>query len=144
MYTCETRKSPPRKFPACGASDDTASEPSNNTVALLLTLAGAVAVPKGHPSAPDTVDITIQLPGFSNHTNAMNAPSPCSAGTGSASVSSAASQKTIMSDFADDKNAVWPLQEACTLRKPIYIADLGDRAQGFDKRGWNDEPRSAV
>ncbi|KAG0146679.1 hypothetical protein CROQUDRAFT_77426 [Cronartium quercuum f. sp. fusiforme G11] len=136
MYTCESRKSPARK-PLGTTEEAVALDP--NMLALQLSLAGTVAVPTGHPSAPEQLEITIQL--LSSSASSSNNNASLGESSGGTSNSSAASQTTV---FSEDKNHVWPLQEACTLRKPIYIADLGTRAQGFEKRGWNDEPRSAV
>ncbi|KAH9813703.1 hypothetical protein DFH28DRAFT_1128359 [Melampsora americana] len=121
MYTCETKKSP-RKSSILGTGEE-----SESSISLQLTLDGTVAVPSGHPSAPESIEISIQ---------SISTTAPSCSGT------SSSTNSTVV--FNEDKHLTWPLQEACTLRRPIYISDLGDRAIGFEKRGWDDEPRSAV
>lgn len=42
------------------------------------------------------------------------------------------------------KATIWPFREALQKKKPVFIADLAGRTQGFAARGWPDEPKNAV
>jgi hypothetical protein len=144
MYSCESKKNG-RKGPA--SADESVSEASSCWINLQLRLAGTVGVPKGHPSATEQIQFNIQIHGSSSQCggSAHSSSTPGhSADNKSSSPSSVGSQRTMHTEVTDDDNVVWPLREACTFRKPIYIAQLGDRAKGFETRGWPDQTRSAV
>ncbi|KAA1080835.1 hypothetical protein PGT21_023090 [Puccinia graminis f. sp. tritici] len=144
MYSCESKKNG-RKGPA--SADESVSEASGCWINLQLRLAGTVGVPKGHPSAAEQIQFNIQIHGSSSQCggSAHSSSTPGhSADNKSSSPSSVGSQITMHTEVTDDDNVVWPLREACTFRKPIYIAQLGDRAKGFETRGWPDQTRSAV
>ncbi|MBW0462467.1 hypothetical protein O181_002182 [Austropuccinia psidii MF-1] len=145
MYSCQTKKAHHR---GTLKSDDGSTELSTGQLTLQLALSGTVGVPKGHPSATEQHEFTIQLLNFgprfaarsnesANHINNVTENE-------SLSISSGNSYGTMVTEFTHDKENVWPLQEACTLRKPIYISDLGTRTEGFELRGWMDQPKSAV
>lgn len=99
---------------------------------VVLELQGTLGVPDGHESAPAEVGLTVdRTPDSSDH------------GSQSGSVSSAGSNATAKQTFTDDRFA-WPFQEVCSTCKPIFIPDLGARHAGFEQRGWDEAPRSAV
>ncbi|WAR54824.1 hypothetical protein PtB15_4B442 [Puccinia triticina] len=144
MYSCESKKTS-RKGPT--STDEGASDASACWINLQLKLAGTVGVPKGHPSALEQIQFNIQILGSNSQSGGSGHSSSTkshSADNMSNSPSSVGSQKTMHTELTDDETVVWPLREACTFRKPIYIAHLGDRAKGFESRGWPDQTRSAV
>lgn len=130
MYACEAKISSHRS--------------SGTRIPLLLKLAGAIGVPKGHPSATEEIEIDIPVPGSDLQPSANQNNTPNFSSPPATSRSSVESIDTTLEGLTDHRSGVWPLQEACTFRKPIYIAKLGDRAHGFELRGWADPPRSAV
>ncbi|POW12437.1 hypothetical protein PSTT_04501 [Puccinia striiformis] len=145
MYSCESKKNS-RRSQTC--SDESASDTSNGSwINLQLRLAGAVGVPKGHPSAAEQIQFNIQMLGSCSQSGSSCHSSSTlghSTDNNSSSPSSVGSQRTMHTELTEDDSVVWPLREACTFRKPIYIAHLGDRAKGFEARGWPDQTRSAV
>lgn len=145
MYSCEAKKNPRRGPPS---TDESVSEASTGSwINLQLRLAGTIGVPKGHPSAAEKIQFNIQIHGSSSQCGgSCHSPSTLgnSAEQKSSSQSSVGSQKTMLTEVTDEDNVVWPLREACTFRKPIYIAHLGDRAKGLEIRGWPDRTKSAV
>lgn len=142
MYTCESRETPLQTTSGTLES----LSPQSKTMTFQLSLAGTVSVPTGHASAPSSLEFTIPIYDFSHNTGpsspsgSLNGGSLNGGRTNSIS-SSISSQQTL---FSDDKYHLWPLQEAFALRKPVFIDDLGGRAADFDKRGWDDDYRSAV
>lgn len=145
MYSCEAKKNPRRGL---SSTDESVSDaPTGSWINLQLRLAGTIGVPKGHSSAAEKIQFNIQILG-SNSQSGGSCPSPSTLGNSaeqkSGSQSSVGSQRTLPTELTDDDNVVWPLREACTFRKPIYIAHLGDRANGLEIRGWPDRAKSAV
>lgn len=39
---------------------------------------------------------------------------------------------------------LWPFLDAISSQTPIFVDDLGNRADGFEPRGWLDPPKNAV
>lgn len=99
---------------------------------IKLQYRGSLGVSKGHPCAPAEVLFTI------DKTPDSSEGSQCE------SASSADSNATATQPFQADESLPWPFQEACATCKPIFIPDLGDRCEGFEQRGWDEKPRSAV
>ncbi|PLW13674.1 hypothetical protein PCANC_15585 [Puccinia coronata f. sp. avenae] len=144
MYSCEAKKNS-RRGPT--SADENASETSGCWINLQLKLAGTIGVPKGHFSAAEQIRFNIQIHASNSQAGGSAHSSSTlghSADNKSRSPSSAESQLTMHTELTEDDSVVWPLREACTFRKPIYVAHLGDRAKGFETRGWPDQTRSAV
>lgn len=97
-----------------------------------LTLQGTVGVPEDHESAPEKVLIRID-------TSAQWYSSRDSDSSSAPSASPSSAQQS-----GPDRAGIWPFHEACTSKKPVFIADLGGRADGFESRGWPDPPIHAV
>ncbi|KAF7973293.1 hypothetical protein HWV62_15673 [Athelia sp. TMB] len=57
---------------------------------------------------------------------------------------SAGSNVPAKQSFHPDEALSWPFLEACSTCKPIFIPDLSARHTGFEQRGWDEAPRSAV
>lgn len=98
---------------------------------LRLDYRGSIGAAKGHPSVPSEVVFTIDK-------------SDSSEGSQSETASSADSSVTATAGYQPDDNLPWPFQEACSTCKPIFVPDLGNRIAGFEQRGWDEQPRSAV
>ncbi|GAA6012808.1 hypothetical protein JCM10207_005367 [Rhodosporidiobolus poonsookiae] len=144
LYTVETVPHQPNKRTK-GASTDSsgarrtsevptssANQQGDTVAKLRLTLQGAVGVPKGHPSAANVVEVLIDM------STLQDDP----AGSSAESVSSFGGTHSTNDDNAS--STVWPLVEALTTRKPVFISDVGQRAHGFLQRGWPDDVRRAV
>ena len=95
---------------------------------LTLTLEETVGVPSGHPSAPTSVSVAVEASNPSD-----SAPSS----------SDASSSTTTGHHFAEDTTQ-WPFAEALSTRRPVFIADVADLADGFEARGWNVPATAAV
>lgn len=101
---------------------------------LHLEFQGGLGIPSGHASAPAEINLII-----------LDPPSESSdLGSQWESVSSTGSNVTTKDSFHPDKQLPWPLQEACSTCKPVFIPDLGARHAGFEQRGWDENPRAAV
>lgn len=120
-------------LPSSKGSHRQQTNDSTSVVPVKLILRGTVGVPKGHPSAQTEitakVDLTAPLTQSSHESDASSTTS--NTGTGS-------------SNTTGDSIPSWPFAEACSSRKPVFIADLGPRAKGFEQRGWPSEVKHAV
>ena len=38
----------------------------------------------------------------------------------------------------------WPFREACLSRKPVFVFDLAPLLDGYERRGWEDDPIAGV
>lgn len=110
-------------------------EPSENKSLQMLRLEhrGSLGVPKGHVCAPAEITLMVDRPLDQSDLTSQWETS-----------SSAASSATAAQTFQADEHLPWPFQEACATGMPIFIPDLGSRHVGFEQRGWDERPRSAV
>ncbi|SCV70301.1 BQ2448_1695 [Microbotryum intermedium] len=112
------------------------SSSRQHLIHLKLTLQGTIGVPDGHQSAPPEVNLQIDPTQASMQTESE-----------SEETTSTASQSSINnteSNSIENGADIWPFQEACQRRKPVFINDLGGRATGFAKRGWPTPLKHAV
>lgn len=104
-------------------------------VPLKLVLQGCIGVPDKHPSAPSETVIKVDTSNASYQQESSHESDTSSV---------ASNTLTSSSNTTGDGTFPWPFQEACTSRKPVFIAELGGRARGFEQRGWPSEARHAV
>lgn len=90
-------------------------------------------MPKQHPSAPDSLVIQVD----SGTTSRNESETDSTSGIERDSVSND-------SDSSKAKEDVWPWNTACSSRKPVFVEEVGKRADGFEPRGWKDPPKHAV
>ncbi|BGO94263.1 hypothetical protein NBRC10512v2_006371 [Rhodotorula toruloides] len=146
LYSCETTNMTPGRRTKGSASTESSglkqsSQPGelaqtstgmdgSSTVARVhLILQGAVGVPKGHPSAPAEVDVLIDTQ-ISQDSKAGK--------------SNASSASTNSTNEDNSTSTVWPFVEVLQSHQPIFISELGQRSQGFERRGWPDDVHRAV
>lgn len=95
---------------------------------LQLDLEASIGVPEGHPSMP----LTVRL-------RASTAATP--EATSSSSGNSSSTDPLI---FVDDQTLPWPIHEAVSTGKPVFVQDATERLVGFVPRGWDEQCRSAI
>ncbi|GAA6039110.1 hypothetical protein JCM8097_005330 [Rhodosporidiobolus ruineniae] len=100
-----------------------------------LSLQGTVGVPAGHPSAVDEVEVLVSMGEYGDGGGGGNSSS-------ASSVSSMGGTNSTNDDNCS--STVWPFVEALQSRKPVFISDVGERADGFMQRGWPDPVTRAV
>jgi hypothetical protein len=132
-------------MPAPGASQPTK---------LTLRLAGAVGIPEGHASTPNT--ISIQMPSKSGRdSRAPVGPfahgltgSPTMSTGSSVSGASARPHSAAGTQSPDDdmRGAVdaWPIRDALISKRLVLVEDCMELIKGFPIRVWDDLPTSAV
>jgi hypothetical protein len=117
-------------------------------VKLNLRLAGAVGIPEGHASTPNSV--SVQMP--SKNTRDLRAPvGPFGhALTGSPTLSSGSSLSGVPSgtpvseDGTKSAAESWPLRDALVSKRLVLVEDCMQLISGFPVRVWDDLPTSAV
>lgn len=121
---------------------------------LTLRLAGAVGIPEGHSSTPNT--ISIQMSNKSGRDpRAPVGPfahtitgSPTMSAHSSASGTNGQSQSATGAQSPDDdmRGAVesWPIRDALISKRLVLVEDCMQLIQGFPIRVWDDLPTSAV
>ena len=119
---------------------------------LTLRLAGAVGIPDGHPSTPNT--ISIQMPAKSGRDSRAPAGPFAHGITGSptmsthSSISGAPPHSASAAPPSDDdmRGAAesWPFRDALISKRLILVEDCMQLIQGFPIRVWDDLPTSAV
>ncbi|KAF7977245.1 hypothetical protein HWV62_4357 [Athelia sp. TMB] len=131
-YSCRVVE--PQKRPSQAQGIWKEVDPAEGKAAQMLRLEhrGSLGVPKGHVCAP--ADITLMI----------DRQDPADTSSQWETASSAASSATAAHAFQADEHLPWPFQEACVTGIPIFIPDLGSRHVGFEQRGWDERPRSAV
>jgi hypothetical protein len=119
---------------------------------LTLRLAGAVGIPEGHSSTPNT--ISIQMPAKSGRdSRATVGPfahgimgSPTMSTHSSISGGPAYSAGAAPPSDDDVRGAVgaWPIRDALISKRLVLVEDCMQLIEGFPIRVWDDLPTSAV
>ncbi|ORY86726.1 hypothetical protein BCR35DRAFT_302457 [Leucosporidium creatinivorum] len=150
LYSCETA-TPTFGKRTAGSSDQGGSKSradTNNTSAnsaqIKLVLQGTVGVPEGHPSAPAEFTTRIDTTPPSQHEPSLHGTSDTSSNTSHTGTGTNSATNSSQPTGSMEGEPSWPFQEACSSRKPVFLADLFGRAKGFHQRGWPSEVKHGV
>ncbi|BGP19572.1 hypothetical protein JCM10213v2_007667 [Rhodosporidiobolus nylandii] len=119
------------KRPGPGTATAATNTRDDGLARMLMALQGTVGVPAGHSSAPAEVEVRVDLK--------KNEAEPASSASSASSVTG-----THSTNEENATSTVWPFIEALTSRRPVFISDVGARADGFHQRGWPDPTTRAV
>lgn len=127
-YSCRVVE-PPKRAPLAKGIRREESYENRSIPSFHLEYQGSLGISKGHACAPAEVTFTSDR-SFESYDQASQWE--CN--------SSASSSATVQ----PDEHSPWPFREACLTGKPIFVPDLGSRLTGFERRGWDEDPRAAV